>query len=246
MHQQDDATFLHYGHALVETIVEELRGQSANGHFFINNVKPDKPGFKSEIEKAFSLPNAKIFLINKEQEKIRHHHYARFNLKVSLVADEKRELVLPIWMDLQNGYPVKGAEIERLGILDEEDQFLHIPLAPAFWMNEQQALNPKTLSALLERARKAVPDELGETLSNLQKRLARFLELDRARLNDYYADLFKDTKKRLQKVEDERRAALEAKIEVINAERESKISFANSIGVGELRHHRHSQIGFDG
>jgi hypothetical protein len=54
--------------------------------------------------------------------------------------------------------------------------------------NERLAQNS---SALLERARQAVPHELGETLSNLQKRLARFLELDRARLNDYYADLLK-------------------------------------------------------
>jgi len=221
-HQQDGVTFLHYGHALIETIAEELRGQSANGHFFINNVRPDKPGLPSEIEKAFSLPNAKIFFIPAEKEKIRHHHCARFNFKVSLVADEKRELVLPVWMDLQNGYPVNGAEIERLGILDEENQFLHVPSAPAFWNNEP-ALSPKTLSALLERARQAVPHELGETLSNLQKRLARFLELDRARLNDYYADLLKDAKRRLQKADEDRRAALETKIEVINAEHESKL-----------------------
>jgi hypothetical protein len=220
--QQAGVTFLHYGHALIETLVEELRGQSANGHFFINNVRPDKPGFKSEIEKTFSLPNAKIFFISAEKEATRHHHYVRFNFKVSLVADEKRELVLPVWMDLQNGYPVGGAEIERLGILDEENHFSHIPSAPAFWNNEP-ALSPKTLSDLLERARQAVPDELGEMLTHMQKRLARFLELDRARLNDYYTDLLKDAKKRLQKADEDRRAAMETKIEVINAERESKL-----------------------
>jgi hypothetical protein len=237
-HQQDGATFLHYGHALVETIVEELRGQSADGYFFINNVRPDKPGFKSEIEKAFSLPNAKIFFINNEKEAIHYHHYARFNFKVSLIADEKRELILPVWMDLQNGYPVNGAEIERLAILDEESQFLHVQPAPAFW-NREPALSPKTLSALLERARQSVPAELGDTLTHLQKRLERFLELDRARLNSYYADLLKDAKKRLQKVDastssatgastgsatDDRHAALETKIEIINAERESKLA----------------------
>jgi hypothetical protein len=232
-HQQSGVTFLHYGHALIETIVEELRGQRANGHFFINNVRPDKPGFPSEIEKAFSLPNAKIFFIPAEKEKIRQHHYVRFNFKVSLVADEKRELVLPVWMNLQNGYPVNGAEIEQLGILDEENQFLHIPSAPAFWNNkrstpqsgsaDEHALSPKTLSVLLERARQAVPYELGDTLSNLQKRLTRFLELDRARLNDYYAGLLKDAKRRLQKADEERRPALETKIQVIEAERESKL-----------------------
>jgi len=124
---QDGVIFLHYGHALVETIVEELRGQSANGHFFINNVRPEKPGFLSEVERTFSLPNAKFFFIPAEKERARLHHYARFNFKVSLVADEKRELVLPVWMDLQNGYPINGADIERLGILDADNHFAQIP-----------------------------------------------------------------------------------------------------------------------
>jgi hypothetical protein len=228
-HQQDGVSFLHYGHALVETIVEELRTQRANGQFFINNVRPEKPGFAAEIEKAFSLPNAKIFFIAAEKEKVRRHHIVRFNFKVSLVADEKRELVLPLWMDLQNGYPVSGAEIERLGILDDEDQFSHLSSAPAFW-NGEPALSPKILTALLERACQAVPLALGDTLTNLEKRLARFLELDQARLNDYYADLLKDAQRRLQKAEDastgsaiERRPALEAKIDVIQAERAAKL-----------------------
>jgi len=219
---QDGVIFLHYGHALVETIVEELRGQSANGHFFINNVRPEKPGFLSEVERTFSLPNAKFFFIPAEKERARLHHYARFNFKVSLVADEKRELVLPVWMDLQNGYPINGADIERLGILDADNHFAQIPSAPAFWNNET-ALSPKTLAALLDRAREAAPQELGETLSHLQKRLARFLELDRARLNDYYADLLKDAKKRLQKADEDRRSAMEAKIAAIHAEHESKL-----------------------
>ncbi len=61
-----------------------------------------------------------------------------------------------------------------------------------------------------------------ETMSHLQKRLARFLELDRARLNDYYADLLKDAKKRLQKADEDRRSAMEAKMAAIHAEHESK------------------------
>ena len=58
----------------------------------------------------------------------------------------------------------------------------------------------------------------------LQKRLQRFLELDRARLNDYYDDLEKDTSRRLQKAEDERRPVLEAKLTAIEGERKSKLA----------------------
>ena len=57
----------------------------------------------------------------------------------------------------------------------------------------------------MERARNSVTDELGETLAHLQKRLARFFELDRDRLDDYYTDLLKDAQRRLQKADDDRR-----------------------------------------
>ena len=227
--QGQNTTYLHYGHALVETIVDELRGQRADGQFFINNVRPEKPALFAAIEKTFSLPNAKIFPIPMAKEQARLHHYVRFNFKVSLIADEKRELILPMWMDLQNGYPVKGADIERLGILDLDNDYAQTPPAPAFgtapggW-NEEPPLTPKTLAALLERARQSVTGELGETLSHLQKRLARFLELDRARLTDYYADLLKDAEHRLKKADEDRRPALEAKIAAIVAEREAKLA----------------------
>ena len=222
-HAERGAVFLHYGNTLVETIVDELRWQSANGQFFINNVRPEKPGLFAAIEKAFSLPNAKIFPIPAAKEQARLHHYARFNFKVSLIADEKRELILPLWMDLQNGYAINGADIERVGILDVDNDYVQTPPAPAFW-NDEPALTPKTLAALLERARQSVAGELGETLSHLQKRLARFLELDRARLTDYYADLLKDAERRLHKSDEERRPALETKIAAIIVERESKLA----------------------
>lgn len=220
---EHDAVFLHYGHALVETIVNELRWQSANGQFFINNVRPEKPGLFAAIEKTFSLPNAKIFPIPTAKEQARLHHYARFNFKVSLIADEKREMILPLWMDLQNGYPINGADIERVGIFDGDNDYVQTPLAPVVWSDEP-ALTPKTLTALLERARQSVTGELGETLLHFQKRLARFLELDRARLSDYYADLLKDAERRLKKADEDRHSALESKIAVIIAERESKLA----------------------
>ncbi len=221
--QGQNTTYLHYGHALVETIVDELRGQSADGQFFINNVRSEKPGLFAAIEKTFSLPNAKIFPIPMAKEQARLHHYVRFNFKVSLIADEKRELILPLWMDLQNGYPVKGADIERLGILDPDNDYAQTPPAAASWI-EGHPLSPNVLAGLLERARQSATGELGETLSHLQKRLARFLELDRARLNDYYADLLKDAERRLKKAEEDRHPALKAKIAAIVAERESKLA----------------------
>lgn len=222
---QEGVNYLYYGHPLVEVIVNELRWQSANGQFFINNIRPEKPGLYAMIEKTISLPNAKIFTNPKAAEQVHLHHIVRFNFKVSLIADEKRELILPVWMDLQKGYPINGTDIERLALLSSENQFEGTPFAAPSWI-DAPPISPQTLSALLERACDSVTDGLGETLAHMQKRLARFLELDRDRLNEYYHDLLKDAQRRLQKADDDRRPALEAKIAAISAEREVKLADA--------------------
>src|SRR5574338_844980 len=83
----ENAMHVHFGHALVYAIVEELRPRIANARFFVNNVRPEKPGLYGVIEKAFSLPNAKMFSVPGATQKIQMHHYVRLNFKVSLIAD---------------------------------------------------------------------------------------------------------------------------------------------------------------
>lgn len=224
-HLREDSVYLYYGHPIVETIVSELRWQSANGQFFINNIRPEKPGLYAVIEKAISLPNAKMLADPKAAAQVRLHHYVLYNFKVSFIADEKRELILPVWMDLQKGYSVIGADIERLALLDRENQFEHTPIAAPSWIDEPP-LSPQTFSALLERARDSVADGLGENLNHLKKRLARFLELDHGRLDEYYNDLLKDAQRRLQKADDDRQPTMKAKIEAITAERNAKLADA--------------------
>jgi len=215
--------YIHFGHALVDSIVEELRQKTANARFFINNVRLEKPGLYGVVEKAFSLPSAKMFSVPGSTPKIQMHHYVRLNFKVSLIADEKRELMLPMWMDLQGGYAVQGREVERLAILESENEFQNIPSVSLLWSNES-LFSPGALTGLLERARRSAALDLGNILTSLQKRLLRFLELDRARLNDYYDHLRKDAERRLQKAEMDRRPVLEDKLSAIVAERSSKLA----------------------
>lgn len=220
------ATLLHYGHPLVETVVEELRRQSANGLFFVNNIRLEKPGLFAIIEKALGLPNAKLFAVPGAVERRRLYHYVRFNFKASLVADEKRELLLPICMHLQGGYAVQWDEIERTAMLDIDNQFGHLDPAQPEWPSKP-ATNPLSedvLRPLLERARRAAYGELGDTLQSMEKRLQRYLELDRARLQQYHDDLKKDIERRLQKAEKDRRPALEPKIAAIETERQAKLA----------------------
>ena len=224
--QGNQVTLLHYGHPLVETVVEELRRQPANGRFFINNVRLEKPGLFTVIEKAMGLPNAKLFAVPGASDRRRLYLYVRFNFKASLVADEKRELLLPVCMHLQGGYAVKWDEIERVAVLDIDNQFRHLDPAEPVWLSRSAAnpLSEEVLRPLLERARRAASSELGGTLQTMEKRLQRYLELDRARLQQYYDELKNDAVRRLQKAEEDRRPALEAKIAAIETERQAKLA----------------------
>jgi hypothetical protein len=218
-------TLLHYGHPLVDTVVEDLRRQMPNGLFFINNVRLEKPGLYAVIEKTLQFPNARLFPVKGAMERRRLFHIVRFNFKASLIADEKRELILPVWMHLQGGYAIKGDEIERLAALDIDNSFSHLDSAEPHWLTNPppQLVSEEVFRPLLERARLAAQHELGDTLKSLQARLQRFLELDVARLQQYYGELKKDVQKRLQKADGARRPALEAKLTAIENEHRSKL-----------------------
>lgn len=219
------AVLLYYGHPLVDQVVEEIRCRVANGLFFINDVRLEKPGLFALIEKSLSLPNAKLFVVPAAVERRRMYHYVRFNFKASLVADEKRELLLPVWMHLQGGYLVRGNELASTVVWDTENQFKFLDPAEPLWL-PGAAANPLpnvVLRPLLERARLAARGALGDTLQTLEKRLRRLLELDRARLQQYYDDLKKDVERRLQKAEADRRSVLEAKLAAVETERQAKL-----------------------
>ncbi len=218
------AVLLHYGHPLVETIVSEIRGITANGRFYINSVRLEKPGLFAVIEKALILPNARLFPIHEASQRRRMYHYVCFNFKASLIADEKRELILPIWMHLQGGYPVRPDEIERLATLDTESQYPNLAIAEPLFFPQTNPLSEETLATLMERALQSARRELGDTLQNLQHRLERYLELDRARLNQYYTGLKRDAERRLAKAEEHRRQVLETKISTIENERNAKLA----------------------
>jgi hypothetical protein len=224
-----EVTRLQYGHALVEEIINEVRQQAANAHFYINMVRLEKPGLFNLIEKSFQFPNARLFAVPEAQEEPALYETVRFNFKVSLVSDEKRELVKPVWMNLQGGYAVDGAQIEHQAVLESENGYRSLSrVAPTWWALDsgESTLSPGVLNDLLKRASQAAIDELAPNLKNMQSRMRRFLELDRARLQGYYDDLEKDLKTRIQRASGERRTALEEKLSAVAAEREIKLADA--------------------
>jgi hypothetical protein len=235
--EADEVTHLSYGHPLVESLIEAARQAPACTHLYVNAVRLDKRGLAKLARQALSFPNARLVEVPGQTESPALSRYIRFNFKAALITDEKREQLLSVLMDAQGGYAVKElAEIERLTTLETTSAFEHLPMMPPVWLpglvlsasEGEELLSRQVLEGLLERAKRAALDQLAEPLDSLQQRAARFLELDRARLEQYYDDMQRDLKRRLERADEDRRVALEDKLVAVQAEREAKLADAEA------------------
>jgi hypothetical protein len=224
-----EVAHLSYGHPFVESLIEAARQAPACTHLYVNAVRLDKRGLAELARQALSIPNARLIGVPGQTESPALGHYIRFNFKAALITDEKHEQLLSVLMDTQGGYAVKElAEIERLTTLETTSAFEHLSVMPPVWLPGEEPLSRRALGGLLERAKRAALDQLAEPLDSLQQRAARFLELDRARLEQYYDDMQQDLKRRLERAADDRRAALEDKLVAVQAEREAKLADAEA------------------
>jgi hypothetical protein len=219
------AEVLHFGHPLVEAVISDLRRQPAAALQSIRNVRLEKPFLYDTVDKALSFPNAKLFPNARSSERWRLHHYAVFAFRISLIADEKREMILPMWMNVQGGHPVDGEGIERVAGFDAGTLWDRLEPAAVRWMDSPPGdpISEEVLRLLLERARKSAGEVLGDTLKSQQVRLNRLLELDRARLQQYYDDLVADLDRRIGRAEPDRRVVLNAKRDAVETERAAKL-----------------------
>jgi len=228
MADAEDVTTVGYGHPLVETLMEEMRTEPACMQAYINDVRLDKRGLLTLARQALAFPNARLSAVEHKGQVTALCHYVRFNFKAALITDEKRERLVSVVMDAQAGFAVPElVHIERLARLEEEPAFGHLASAPVRWLpgSGNKVLSRPALEGLLERATSAALDELAVPLETLRRRAARYLELDRARLTEYYDDIARDLQRRIERASDDaRRASLEDKLAAAQAEREAKLA----------------------
>jgi hypothetical protein len=217
-------TLLSYGHALIERMVEMTQAAPACARFYINDVRLDKIGLAALARSALSFPNANLVEVPHTLEARAMFRYARFNFKTALLSDEKREQVVSVLMDAQTGAAVDDFSIAETHRLAETPAFTQLPVAATYWTDAPDPLAPEPFRALLERAAQAAVDALRVPSEALQKRAARHLELDRARLDAYYADLERDLERRLKRADDERQANLESKLIATRADHAAKLA----------------------
>lgn len=224
-----DVTRLAYGHPLVERMAELARDLPACARFYINDVRLDKTGLAALARAALSLPNANLAEVPRALETRMMFHYLWFNFKAALISDEKREHLVTVVMNAQTGVPMEDFSAAEAYRLAETPVFTGLPVAPPTWTRIADPLAPEPLRALLDRAARAALDSLAGPAAALRARAARLLELDRARLDAYYADLESDLGRRLQRAEDDaRRANLESKLAATRADHAAKLADAEA------------------
>ncbi len=105
--EASESVQLGFNHPLVEDIAERLIERPANAHVYINHVRLDKTGLIGLARKTYDFPNARLSARSGATQGQALHHYLRFNFKVSLISDEKQEMIVSPVMNVQNGYAVR-------------------------------------------------------------------------------------------------------------------------------------------
>ena len=216
---------LSINHPLVDKIAAQVT-QPANAAVYINRVRLEKRGLVELARKSFGFPNARLDFVPQTQERSELHHYLQFNFKVTVLSEEKQEDLASVVMDVQAGYAVTDpALLRQLTVYDSENTFDGFPLAQPRWIGAGAALSVATLAALLPRAQVAVRSTLADRLTALAARMEHNLALDLARLEEYYADLAGDLRKRQARVDAgdaARRAEFDEKLAMLEGERRTK------------------------
>ncbi len=229
--KQKEVTQLGYNHPLVEQMVQGAYGRSASTRLYTNDLRLDKSGIDELAIKSWVILNARAQLQKRSTVARVRSTYVRFNFKAAIISDEKQERLVSVLMDAQTGSRAADSKlIESQATAVSPDAVLtSLPDAPMRWQpkNGPQLIAPldqTTLSSLLNRAQTTVLQEMQAELTDLQKRIARFRQLDEARLTDYYDTLEKDLQTRLRAASAERSPGLLDKVMAVQIERGHKLA----------------------
>lgn len=230
--QQPNVTRLSYNHPWVEQLSAEALAQPASARLYINNLRLDKGGLDELAASQWVVINGRVTPQKRATVGRVRSAYVRFNFKASISSDEKRELLVSVLMNAQTGYAAAEANLieVRATAVNPDDVLRSLPEAPLQWhLAGAAAPEPSpwiqpALQGLLARAQTAAMANLHEELVGLRKRVARFRELDEARLNEYFDELQRDLEHRLSSAPAERRAGLQDKLAAVQQERAHKLA----------------------
>lgn len=224
-------TQLGYNHPLVEQMVQEANGRPASATLYINDLRLEKTNIDDVAAATWVVPNARVERQKRSTVARVRHTYIRFNFKAAILTDDKQERVVSVLMDAHSGSRVVDANaIESRATAVTPDAVLQsLPHAAIRWQPKdgqplKNPLDQHALDVLLKRAQTAVLQEMQTDLDALKKRVARFRQLDEARLTDYYGNLEKDLQNRLKSASADRQPGLQDKLTAVQTERAHKLA----------------------
>lgn len=221
-----EATYLAYGSDLLDRLIALARSGEHVGRWYVTGIAQPVKNLREELTRRVKFPNAWLNPTI-QQDELQYHYAVAFWFRVIYLSHEKREALHSVALDLHTGRRVNLPSL-LLENLDQEGN--PTTLVAPFW-TPAAAPEPLDLAAALtlaqERAADFLQHDLADTLSTASQRAARRLEEAQARLNTFYDDLSKNLERRRQRAEDEERgAALVAKLEAVAAERQKKLAEA--------------------
>lgn len=170
-------------------------------------------------------------------------HVLVLNFQVSYISDERREEVRTIALDTltRQRAPLferlwRRAPVTSDGVLFIPDALrparaswpepLSLALRPTHHLVDQDRLPSRAELDLLERhALRELEAQIGDTLDAYRRRTKRHLELEQGRINVFFDDTEAELRRRLTRADgEERRASIEAKIEVNRLDRARKLA----------------------
>ncbi len=221
-----EATYLAYGSDLLDRLIVLARSGEHVGRWYVTGLAQPVKNLREELTKRVKFPNAWLNP-SIQQDELQYHYAVAFWFRVVYLSHEKREALHSVALDLHTGHRVNLPAL----LLENLDQEGNPTTAVAPFWTPATASAPLDLAAALtlaqERAAVLLQHDLADTISTASQRAARRLEEAQARLNVFYDDLSKTLERRRQRAEDEERgAALVAKLEAVQAERQKKLAEA--------------------
>ncbi len=213
------------GHPLVERIIEAARQEGQASQWSVQAGRLKKPDLFDVLKRELFFPNAWLTPENGAMARAQLHYYARFNFKVAFVSDEKQEIIVSQWMDVNRGIAASTLDIQSDLLLLSPEPPPHLSVAALQWATDLEPLSFDAMSQVLDKASHAVAHTLGPRLEQAQRRSRRLLELDLARLISFYDETEHDLERRLRGSTDENRAAsLRSKLALAQIDRQRKLA----------------------
>ncbi|MDO8670651.1 MAG: hypothetical protein Q7O66_04380 [Dehalococcoidia bacterium] len=211
-----DAQFLALGSPLTDQLIQLAEGVGLATRYYVNGLK-----WSSRVAVDFGKWKARVVNGRFVPEGIDFPfacHYVLFDFVVSYISDEKREELRTVIVDSSSLHP--GNRLQQA--------WNKIQISPRreFVVADFDALpGLARLDTVYRRAAVVLERQIADTIVAYRRRTNRHLELENLRINTFYDDTIEELKRRAGRADsDERRQAIEGKIEASDLERRSKIA----------------------